>query len=1683
MSLPFYQRHHQHFDQAYRHKELESTLSQYQKDEKRKSAIYTHGSTAYSRRSASAYRQESSFSDQKSTEASQELSEAHAHKSAAYSKRSAAYNLGSELINKTAEAYHCGSELINKKAEAYRLGYNTYSHGSLIEDHTLKLSPKAKRAKQSVLSEEKENTIVEYVVPVFTGRENYITGITDKEEERIKESAAYIARRNLFATGEGITATKKKISSSVEEEEHEKKSRKVAIRETAEKLAFKKTLTETQEFHRKLNEDSLLHAPEFVIKPRSHTVWEKQNARLNCTVRGWPEPRVTWYKNNVPINIHTHPGKYVIESRYGMHSLEINKCDFDDTAQYRASAMNVKGELSAYASVVVKRYKQGEFDESFFHAGTVTLPLSFGIGVSPYGYASRFEIHFVDGFDVSFGRESDTMSLGCTVVIHPDIKRFHPEIQWYRNGVLISPSKWVQMHWSGERASLTLTHANKEDEGLYTLRVTMGDYYEEYSAYVFVKDAEADIAGVPGSPLDVKCLDANKDYVIISWKQPAVDGGHPILGYFIDKCEVGTTRWSQCNETPVKFARFPVTGLIEGRSYIFRVRAVNNVGISIPSRISEPVAALDPADRARLKSHPSAPWTGQIIVTEEEPSEGIVPGPPLDLRVTEATKNYIVLSWKPPYERGHEGVMYFVEKCVAGTENWQRVNTDIPVKSPRFALFDLAEGKSYQFRVRCCNSAGIGEPSEATEATVVGDRLDIPSPPSNIIPTRNTDTSVVVAWTESEDAKELVGYYIEASKVGSGDWVPCNNNPVKGKRFTCHGLTTGDRYIFRVRAVNAAGLSGYSQESEAIEVKAAIGGGLLHGVCPGLSDKADGLTGRTVNWEGMHESSQPIFDTEALLNCNAKPNRQTMPSSSGKQKSPSDRKVSDTVPTPSSQKATTKHPRKSVPGDRSTLKKTQKKYNLAPPSPPYDITVLESVRNSMVLGWKQPKVIGGAEITGYYVNYREVIGGVHGEWKEANIKAISERAYRINDLKENMTYQFQVAAANIAGLGVPSPATQSFKCEEWTIAVPGPPHDLSCNEVRKDSIVLLWKPPIYIGRSPVTGFYVDVKPTKQSDDCWKSVNEKPITNKFLKISGLKEGTSYVFRVRAANKAGVGKPSDPTDPITAETRPGTKEIVAVVDDDGVISLNFECDQGTSDSQFIWSKNYERIDDDSRLATDTKGGKSKAIFKDLNEEDLGIYSCAVTDTDGVSSSYTIDEEEMKRLLALSHDHKFPVVPLKSELAVEILEKGQMRFWLQAEKLSSNAKVNFIFNDKEIFNGEKYKMKIDHNSGMIEMFMDKLDDVDEGTYTFQLQDGKATNQSSLVLIGDVFQKLQKEADFQRQEWFRKQGPHFVEYLGWEVTPECNVLLKCKVANIKKETHIIWYKDDREIMVDEKHDFQDGVCTLLITEFSKKDAGIYEVILKDERGKDKSILKLVETAFTDLMTEVCRKIALSATNLKIQSTAEGIRLYSSVNYYLDDLRVSWSHNEVKIKYTERVKTGVTGNQIWLQINEPTTNDKGKYILELFDGKTAHTKMVDLSGQAFDEAFAEFQRLKTAAIAEKNRARVLGGLPDVVTIQEGKALNLTCSVWGNPVPEISWLKNEKLLKADANIILKYESGKQACFTIAAVSTIDSGKYSLVVKNQYGTETSDFTVSVFIPEEGVEIPQPEYGKGDKKKKA
>lgn len=63
----------------------------------------------------------------------------------------------------------------------------------------------------------------------------------------------------------------------------------------------------------------------------------------------------------------------------------------------------------------------------------------------------------------------------------------------------------------------------------------------------------------------------------------------------------------------------------------------------------------------------------------------------------------------------------------------------------------------------------------------------------------------------------------------------------------------------------------------------------------------------------------------------------------------------------------------------------------------------------------------------------------------------------------------------------------------------GPPHSLKYSEVRKTSLVLQWKPPIHSGRTPVTGYFVDMKEASARDDQWRGLNESAIKNKYLKV--------------------------------------------------------------------------------------------------------------------------------------------------------------------------------------------------------------------------------------------------------------------------------------------------------------------------------------------------------------------------------------------------------------------------------------------------------------------------------------------------------------------------------------------------------------------------------------------------------
>uniref|UniRef100_A0A8C8DH75 Myomesin 2 n=1 Tax=Oryzias sinensis TaxID=183150 RepID=A0A8C8DH75_9TELE len=827
-------------------------------------------------------------------------------------------------------------------------------------------------------------------------------------------------------------------------------------------------------------------------------------------------------------------------------------------------------------------------------------------------------------------------------------------------------------------------------------------------------------------------------------------------------------------------------------------------------------------------------------------AEGNPPGVPSGVQVCEIDRTYVVLSWKsPPY----------YSKLMSGSNAWQRVNTQVPIRSPRYAVFDLAEGKEYKFRVLSANMHGTSEPSEPTTLIQTLQLKGVPSAPGQVIATRETDTSVLIQWAPPKDPNNLIGYYIDQCVAGSKDWTSANHKPHKKTKFVVSGLAKGQTYVFRVQAINELGLSDESQESAPLTVKAAL-------------------------------SQYQHINIDFLM---------------------------------------------------------------SPPSAPYDIALLNCDGRSMVLNWKKPLHSGGAEVKEYYVDKRRSGTAL---WREVHIPPVHERLYKVEGLTEGAVYQFRVYAANLAGLGPASKHSADFTCELWTMPEPG----------RKDLFESV--------RSP---------------------------GQLLRHSGI----FFCFE-------------------------GSQEVSCVVDEKtGDIVLSFESCQLSEGSQFLWKKEYKEITDFSKgLVIKTEGNQSKLIFKNPDKDDVGTFSVSVTNTEGVSSSYTITSEELAKMLALSHDIRHPIIPLKTELSYKILERGRMRFWLQAEEISSNVTYKFFANNKELSGPNK--MGHDVSTGIIEFILDHFTEENEGTFTCQITDGGGKAQSSLVLIGDAFKAALAEADYQRREYIRvKEGPHFSEFLTLQIGDDCSVTLVCKVANLKKESEFHWYKEDTEIIPDVKPDLGSGVCKLPIKEFSQKTTGVYKATISDDRGKDMSQIDISGKA--------------SAAELVIKCTATGIQLQCHMKYYTSEMNATWYHGETKLSRSDKTVIGGNPAMATMEVIEPGEKDKGSYSIVITNAENSHKRTLDLSGD--------------------DRGKVIGGLPDVVTIMEKKTLSLTCTVCGDPKPQVSWLKNGAEVEPDDQYVVSLDQGKFASLTIKGVSMEDSGRYTMIVQNKYGGESVDIVVS------------------------
>ena len=84
-------------------------------------------------------------------------------------------------------------------------------------------------------------------------------------------------------------------------------------------------------------------------------------------------------------------------------------------------------------------------------------------------------------------------------------------------------------------------------------------------------------------------------------------------------------------------------------------------------------------------------------------------------------------------------------------------------------------------------------------------------------------------------------------------------------------------------------------------------------------------------------------------------------------------------------------------------------FSSGKPSAPSKPRIDDIEATHMIISWKSPSYDGGAQITGYIVEYGEISSTT---WKSIKIKGFSHTSV-IKHLKESHTYMFRVAAENI----------------------------------------------------------------------------------------------------------------------------------------------------------------------------------------------------------------------------------------------------------------------------------------------------------------------------------------------------------------------------------------------------------------------------------------------------------------------------------------------------------------------------------------------------------------------------------------------------------------------------------------------------------------------------------------------
>jgi Ca2+-binding RTX toxin-like protein len=181
---------------------------------------------------------------------------------------------------------------------------------------------------------------------------------------------------------------------------------------------------------------------------------------------------------------------------------------------------------------------------------------------------------------------------------------------------------------------------------------------------------------------------------------------------------------------------------------------------------------------------------------------------------------------------------------------------------------------------------------------------------------------------------------------------------------------------------------------------------------------------------------------------------------------------------------------------------------IAKSSAPKSLRVESVTGYGFNLCWEKPWDDGGSTITSYLTEWSRDNGLT---WSKLSSAGSDGCKTKTSGAEPATSYLLRISALNAAGTS--DFATLQVETPTWA---PKPPQSVSTTSLSSTSLNLQWQLPTSNGGSAITDYRVEV-----SSNCstYTAINRAVSVNLGFKVTGLKAGTKYCFRVSAKNEIG------------------------------------------------------------------------------------------------------------------------------------------------------------------------------------------------------------------------------------------------------------------------------------------------------------------------------------------------------------------------------------------------------------------------------------------------------------------------------------------------------------------------------------------------------------------------------------